>query len=120
MKPNWLSENLNSINSLITKVFVYGIAGVVILKLLNMLESMVAIDPQQFGVAAIGIIGSAVSIVLAFLFGVEQGRQQQKAFESGLYINPPGSGTNVEHADTVEGGNPTVVNPPNPPKPPDA
>lgn len=89
-------------------VAVYGIAAYIVVKALGMLSDMVASGAVD-GAAALGIIGALVATVAAFLFGVEQGKQQQKAFEAGVNTTP--AGTTVTNADTVQAGGPTTVNP---------
>jgi ABC-type Fe3+-siderophore transport system permease subunit len=79
----------------------YGIAAYIVLSVLS---------PETFGIAAIGIIGGTVVGVTSFLFGVEQGKQQQKAFEAGVNTTPTGGTTvNASGDTTVQGGDPTIV-----------
>lgn len=93
----------------IKAVATYTIAAYIVFKVLNMLSDLAALDPNTFGVAAVGIVGTTIAGVTAFLFGIEQGKQQQmnqqKAFETGLAA----PSTTVQNADKVETGGPTTV-----------
>lgn len=92
----------------------YAIAAYIVVKVLNILSDLAVLDPDTFGVAAVAIIGATAASVTAFLFGIEQGKQQQvsqqKAFETGL-ATPSSEGTTTITADTAEvkTGGPTTV-----------
>ncbi len=86
----------------------YGGGLFVLFSTMEALRYMVTLDPTTFGVAAIGIIATLASGVVNFFFGVEVGKQQQKAFEAGVNTTP--AGTIVQQADNVVGGDPTIIN----------
>jgi len=69
-------------------VATYTIGAYIVWRVLDMLAVMVTTDPQVYGAAALAIIGAAIASVTAYLFGLEQGKQQsaiqQKALETGL------------------------------------
>lgn len=79
--PNW--PRVETVKAFAT----YLIAGYIVVKALGMLSDMVAAGAVD-GAAALGIIGALTAGVTAFLFGVEQGKQQQKAFEAGVNTTP--------------------------------
>jgi hypothetical protein len=88
----------------------YGIAAYIVYRAFNILNDLSVLSPETFGIAAIGIIGGTVVGVTSFLFGVEQGKQQQKAFEAGVNTTPTGGTTvNASGDTTVQGGDPTIV-----------
>jgi hypothetical protein len=88
-------------------VAIYGGGLFVLWQVFEILKFVVSLDPVTFGVAAISIVGVLASGVVNFFFGLEQGKQQQKAFESGVATMP--NGTNIQNAENVEGGSPTIV-----------
>jgi hypothetical protein len=87
----------------------YGIAAYIVYRAFNILNDLSVLSPETFGIAAIGIIGGTVVGVTSFLFGVEQGKQQQKAFEAGVNVTPSGPTTTVTNAENVDAGGPTTV-----------
>lgn len=89
---------------------IYGGGLFVLWSVMELLRFVISLDPSTFGVAALAIVGMLANGVVNFFFGVEVGKQQQKAYEAGLNTPAPGS-TVVQNAETVTGGDPTIVTP---------